>query len=395
MAEVGQLLTLLGSLFLLGLATDVLARRTPLPRVSLLLLVGFGIGPSGLGWLSDPGGRWFPTVADLALVMVGFLLGGSLTHRTLRQHGRLILAVSLGKALGAYLFVLVGLWLAGVRLEAALLFAAAAAATDPAATHAVVREARATGPFAETLLGVVTLDDAWALILFSLSLAAAEALTGGAPQGALLLGARDLLGAVLLGVALGVPAAWITGRIEPGEPTQAEALGVVFLCGGLALRLEVSFLLAAMVLGATVANLARHHRRPFHEIEGIEWPFLVLFFALAGASFDPSSLRPMLIPFLLYVGLRVLGTVLGAGWAFAATGPRTTRSLWGPWIGASLLPQAGVALGMALVASQRLPDLAGSVLPAVVASTALFELIGPVASRLALRRVEAAQRSQA
>lgn len=84
--------------------------------------------------------------------------------------------------------------------------------------------------------------------------------------------------AALVGCGIGVPMALLTGRVRSGEPTQAEALGGVLLCGGVALFLDVSFLLAAMTMGVVVANLARHHRRPFREIEGIEWPSMVLFF---------------------------------------------------------------------------------------------------------------------
>ena len=122
-------------------------------------------------------------------------------------------------------------------------------------------------------------------MLFSLTLAVIEATTGtGSGGNELWVGIREIGGALLLGVGIGIPTAYLTGRLDPGGPTLAEALGVVFLCGGLALWPHVSFLLAAMALGATVASLARHHRRPFHAIEGIEWPFMILFFLLAGAS---------------------------------------------------------------------------------------------------------------
>lgn len=91
---------------------------------------------------------------------------------------------------------------------------------------------------------------------------------------------------MLLGLVLGIPMAYITGRLKPGEPTQAEALGILLLCGGLAEWLHGSFVLAGICLGATVANFATHHRRPFSAIEGIEWPLMIIFFILDGASLD-------------------------------------------------------------------------------------------------------------
>jgi Kef-type K+ transport system membrane component KefB len=159
---------------------------------------------------------------------------------------------------------------------------------------------------------------------------------------------------------------------------------MVFLCGGLALWLEVSFILAAMVMGAVVTNLAHHHNRPFHAIEGIEWPFLVLFFVLAGASLDLDALW-LTGPVLLgYVVLRVLGRLLGA-WLGGALCQDDPAQRW--WMGLAMLPQAGVALGMALLAVQRLPAWGEIILPVVVGATVVFEIIGPLLTRLALRRV--------
>ena len=176
----------------------------------------------------------------------------------------------------------------------------------------------------------------------------------------------------------------MTGRIEPGEPTLAEALGVVFLCGGIAIWLEVSFLLAAMTLGAVVANLAKHHTRPFHAIEGVDEPFLILFFVLAGASLELDSLTVLGVVGAAYVALRTFARVVGAeiGGALGRF-PKSQRR----WMGAALMPQAGVALGMALLAAQRFPELADQIMPIVIASTVIFELFGPVATRTALRRV--------
>jgi Kef-type K+ transport system membrane component KefB len=242
------------------LLTDLLGRCTPLPRVTLLILFGFVIGPSMLGLLPTESREWFPVAADLALVMVGFLLGGSLSLQQLKRRGRAILVISSAKGMAAFTVVAGGLIVMGQPPVIALLLCAIATATAPVATADVVREQHGKGEFVDTLLGVVAIDDAWGLILFSLTLAALEAATGlGGGSSELLVGIREVVGALLLGVAIGIPTAYLTGRLDPGEPTLAEALGVVFLCGGLALWLQVSFLLAAMALGATIASLARHH----------------------------------------------------------------------------------------------------------------------------------------
>ena len=157
------------------------------------------------------------------------------------------------------------------------------------------------------------------------------------------------------------------------------------VCQRFGLRCNTSFLLAAMVMGCSVANLAHHHTRPFHAVEGIEWPFMVLFFLLAGASLDAAVLTRIGFIGLGYVIFRIIGRFLGAwtGGMMAHAEP-----LFKKWMGMALMPQAGVALGMALIAVQRRPDLSEIILPIVIASTVFFELIGPVMTRLSLVRAK-------
>jgi Kef-type K+ transport system membrane component KefB len=376
------MLVSLGVIFLAALVFDAVGRRTPLPRVTLLMLFGFVAGPSVLGFLPDITKAWFPVVADMALVMVGFLLGGQLTVGELRQRGGPVIRISLAVAGTSFALVGLGLFALGVPGPVALVLGAVATATAPAATADVVHETGADTPFARTLLDIVAVDDVWGLVLFSIALALCNLVAGDGAGAVLLHGVRDLGGALLLGAALGVPMAYLTGRIEPGEPTLYEALGLVFLCGGIAQLLNVSFLLASMTMGVVVANLARHHTRPFHAIEGIEWPFIVVFFVLAGASLEVEVLAHAGSWLAAYVVLRIAGRVLG-GWLGGSLpdGPDVR-----PWMGLALLPQAGVALGMALVAAQHLPEIGESILPVVVAATVIFELIGPIATRAALWR---------
>jgi Kef-type K+ transport system membrane component KefB len=385
MQETAITLITLGGLMILGLVTDLLGRRTPFPRVTLLLLFGFVIGPSSLALLPNIEPQLFYLLSNIALTMIGFLIGGTLTRSSLKRHGRRVLTVSSTMVIVTVAIVALGLVLLGVPVEVALLLAGIASATAPAATVDVVHEAGAVGPFSQTLIGIVAVDDAWGLIAFTLMLAAVQFMDGDGGSGTVALGSLwDIGGAVILGAALGVPMAYLSGRISRGEPLQVEALGMVFLCGGLALWLEVSFILAAMVMGAVVTNLAHHHNRPFHAIEGIEWPFLVLFFVLAGASLDLDALW-LTGPVLLgYVVLRVLGRLLGA-WLGGALCQDDPAQRW--WMGLAMLPQAGVALGMALLAVQRLPAWGEIILPVVVGATVVFEIIGPLLTRLALRRV--------
>jgi len=278
MFDLAGFFILTGTVFLAGLAIDYLGRKTRLPRVTLLLLFGFVIGPSGLNLITDSGNQWLPMITDIALLMVGFLLGEKLSRQNLRKHGRLVFSISLVAALMTAITVLSGLLLLGIKAEVALLLAGIATATALAATVDVVHEMKAKGLFTRSLLSVVALDDVWGLIIFSILLMIAAIVAGnGADNSLILAGVWDITGALLVGTGVGIPAAFLTGRIRSGEPSLVEAIGVVFLCGGIALACDVSLLLTVIVTGATIANLARHHIRPFHAIEHIEWPFMILF----------------------------------------------------------------------------------------------------------------------
>ena len=381
--ELPVLLTTLGVLLLVGLATDVIGRRTRLPRVTLLVLFGLAVGPAGLDVLPSAFQEWYEFLASVALTMVAFLLGGKLSMQELRSQGRAILCISLSVVLLTAALVTGGLVAMGAPLILALLLAGVATATDPAATQDVVNQVEAKGPFTNALLEIVAVDDAWGLIAFSILLVLARAVAGDGGAAILAYGAWELGVALAVGAAIGIPAAFLTGRLQAGEPMQTEALGVVFLCAGLAIWLEASFLLAGMVAGAIVVNMASHHTRPFHEIEHIEWPFMILFFVLAGASLELESLNGIGLIGLAYIGLRILGRVLG-GWLggfLANTEPVHRR-----WIGAALLPQAGVALGMALVAANYFPDLKEALLAVTVGTVIAFEVLGPILTFMALRK---------
>jgi Kef-type K+ transport system membrane component KefB len=373
----------LGALFLIGLIADTVGRRTRIPRVTLLILVGFLLGPAGLDLLPAELQQWYEFLAASALTMVAFLLGGALTGKRLRRHGKAILAVSLAITAASVLVVGGGLWLAGVPVTCALLLAGISAATDPAATLDVVHQEKVAGRFPRLVLGVVAIDDAWGLIAFSLLLIAAKAMNGDGAADVLLGGLWEVGGAILIGSALGIPAAALTGRLKPGESTQIEVLALVFLCAGLAIWAGVSFLLAGMACGMAVANLARHHSRPFHEVEHVERPFMLLFFILAGASLTLGGLEGLGLVLGAYVALRIAARLIG-GWSggrLAGLRPVERR-----WIGAALMPQAGVAVGMALIAGDHFPELRQALLSVTIAATVLFEVIGPLLAQLALAR---------
>jgi len=248
----------------------------------------------------------------------------------------------------------------------------------------VIKQSGAKGRFPTNLIGIVAIDDAWGVLAFSIVLTFAGILSGGDINGHLMDGLVEIGGAIGLGVAIGLPAAYLTGRIKRGEPTLLEALGIVFLCAGLAIYLDFSFLLTGLVAGAVVVNLAKHHERPFHEIERIEWPFMLLFFVIAGASFQPQHLATLGLVGGMYVFLRILSRLLGGWVGGRAAGLPNQESRM---TGLALMPQAGVAIGMALVASERFPEFSEGIVAITIASTIIFEFIGPILTQIALSRI--------
>ena len=375
-----------GGVLISGLIISAVGRKTFLPRVTLLLLFGVIIGKGGLDTIPIIFSNQFEIISEMALLMVGFLLGGKLTVNSLKNYWGATLWISIAAAVFTTLIVTSTLIFFGVPFELSVILGCLASATDPAAILDVTQESNYTKSFKNLLLSIVALDDAWALMLFGMGIALVSSLNSvGAEHSALLMVAKDIGGAILIGLCIGFPAAYLTGRVKPGQPILSEALGVVFICGGLALWLGVSFLIASMVLGAVVGNFAKHHEQPLHAIEGIEWPFMVIFFVLAGANLELSMIGPVGLICAVYIPFRIVGKIGGAriGGQFSKADIQIRR-----WMGVALLPQAGVAIGMALVASNFIPEYRQTLLSVAIFSTIFFEIIGPIFTRLALERVE-------
>lgn len=381
--EIHITLITIGGLFAIGLATDALARRLRLPRVTLLILFGVFAGPVGLDLMPDQIKHWYEFLATTALTMVAFLLGGALSKSQLKNHGKHIVVISLSVVLITIVLISSGLIFIGVEPAIALILAGIATATAPAAISDVIRQSGTTGDFPDTLQGIVAIDDAWGLIAFSILLIAANGLIGNGYNSIFAQSLWEIGGAIAVGAAVGLPATVLTGRLRKGEPIQVEALAVVFLCAGFAVWLEVSFLLAGVVAGLIVVNFAKHHARAFHEIQHIEWPFLILFFFLAGVSLEMEDWQEFGPIILVYMILRTLSRLIG-GWIGGKVS--SAPIAYQRWMGLALLPQAGVAIGMALVAGHRFPEFRETILTVTITTTVLFEIFGPLATLYALKK---------
>lgn len=388
--QVGIILISLGSLLLIGLFADLMGKFVNLPRVTLLIGLGVVIGPSGFDIMPQALLDGFPLIAYMALTMVAFLLGNNLSKRNLKEIGRPVFWLSISEVVLTALVVTLGLGLLGVDWPLAFLLGGISTATDPAATIDVVKESGDEGPFSRTLLGVVAIDDAWGLVVFSFMLALAQFLMGnGSWVTSLLHGGWELFG----GVALGLLTGWGMGQFSKqgmirleneDESALVETLGLLMVCAGCAVLLNVSYLLAVMMVGVWLVNQPGTER-PFRVLANFDWPFLVIFFILAGATLDPAGLQALGGIGLLYVLLRFVGRIAG-GWvgSFFSNGSLPGAS----WMGLALMPQAGVALGMAIIAGNQIPEYKSIIYTVTLGATVFFELFGPVVTKIALRKAD-------
>lgn len=382
MSNESSFLTTIGIILLVGLAVDAIGRKTKLPRVTLLIIFGIIIGDSVFALIPQFITKNFEIIADMVLLMVGFLIGGKLNIEFLKLTGKESFIISLVAAIMTGIIVSLGLYSLGVGMEISIILGCIASATAPAAIIDIIIENNYNSKFSKLLLSVVALDDAWGLILFSFGLASVSVLLGDSNHLGLAISAfKEIGGALLLGIAIGFPASYLTGRIKDGQPILMEALGLVFLLGGISIFFEVSFLISAITMGFIVTNFATHHEYPFHAIEGIEWPFMSIFFVLAGASLDLSALLSIGYAGVLYIVFRTVGKI--AGTYVGATLSKSDK-ITQKYLGIAMLPQAGVPIGMALVASNLFPQYEQLILHIVIASTVFFELLGPLFVKKAL-----------
>ena len=219
MYSTSEFLLTLGGILLIGLATDAIGRRTFLPRVTLLLLFGVLIGRQMFDLIPQVFTDRFDVIANMALLMVGFLLGGKLTADFLKKSASKTLWISISTAVVTTLVVTFILMAVGISASMAIILGCIASATAPAATMDIVLESGCEGPFSDLLLSIVALDDVWGLILFSIGIALVSILAGNTEHAAqIYIAIWEIGGALMLGVLLGFPAAYLTGRIRTGRP---------------------------------------------------------------------------------------------------------------------------------------------------------------------------------
>jgi len=387
----------LNAFILVGLAITVgslgakLFKFARIPQVVGYIVVGIMVGRSGLGLVDE---RILATLRPfnfIALGLIGFQIGGELKIATFVKHGKQFAAILVAEAVGAFLLVTALVLGAGIlcgvdprhATALALVLGAIASATAPAATMDVLREYKARGLLTTTILAIVALDDGVAVSLFAITSSLAGSLVGnGVPLSKAFLGpARELGTAVVLGVAAGGALAFYVRKIAVEGTELVISVATVVLAVGASFAIGADAIMAAMFLGFTFVNLAPAQAKDALQLVAkFAAPIFVLFFVMAGARLQIANLHGwMWMVAGAYVVGRMAGKMAGASLGAALSGSaRVLRTCLGP----CLFSQAGVAVGLSLLAGMRLGEEIGETVIAVVASTVfVFEILGPFAVR--------------
>lgn len=368
-----------------GMFCGRMAKHVHLPNVTGYLVAGLLIGPSVFGLLSENFLTTINIISDVALGFIAFSIGNEFKMSYFKRVGVAPIVIACLESLFAVVFVVLGLLIAGQPLPFSLVLGAIAAATAPAATIMVIKQYRAKGPVTETLLSVVAIDDATALILFSLAVAVAQGLTdAGASFGASLLSPlREIGGAIVVGAALGFIFLLPLRFFKKAGNRLSLIVAFVFAGIGIATLFDLSSLLLCMAMGAVVANFSPDVTQIMDICDGVTPPIFLLFFVASGADLKLSVLPTVGLIGVIYIVLRVAGKAFGASLGgIVCKCDKNVKKYLGP----CLLPQAGVAIGLSLAAGKIVPHFAPQIRAVILCGTLIYELIGPAVTKLSLKK---------
>ncbi|MDY4192543.1 MAG: cation:proton antiporter [Oscillospiraceae bacterium] len=369
-----------------GLAFGRLVKQIKLPNVTGYLLAGLVIGPFLLKLLPAPAVESMSVVSDMALGFIAFSVGGEFKMSYFKRVGFTPIVIAVTEALGAVAVVFLGLALTGHDLAFSIVLASIAAATAPAATIMVIKQYKAKGPVTETLLSVVALDDAVALIGFGFAVTTAkviEHVTGTSVLLSVLDPFIEVGLALLVGAALGavfaVPLRWF----KKDSNRLCLIIAFVFMGSALAEWMNVSALLLCMAMSAVFVNVYRSSENVMRIVDTVTPPLYMMFFVVSGAELDITVIPTIGLVGVVYVLCRVVGKMLGSTLgAVLMKAPAPVKRYLGP----TLIPQAGVAIGLSLIAESVVPQYAQVIRAVVLCATFIYEIIGPAVTKISLQK---------
>ncbi len=391
-----NIVLLFGLVILGGTFGARLFQQLHIPQVVGCILVGVILG-NVLGWITAERLEHLEPFSMLALGIIGFMIGAELRADVFRKYGKQFFIILFSQGMGAFLLVAFGCsivsWMVTkqVRFSIAvgLVLGAIASATAPAATVNVLWEYKTRGPLTAAVLAIVALDDALALLLYRGAATGAKAIMGtadssGAMTTLVLFG--EILGAVVLGFLAGVGLYVLLKFVRADDKILGFAISSLLLVVGVSMKFGIDPILPAMTFGITLANLApRQSKGTFSLVEKFSPPIYTSFFVLAGAHIELAHLDKWIIAMIVvYVLTRGFGKVVGSWFgARLSKAPGVVRK----YLGICLLPQAGVAIGLAILTVQQFSEQFGKVVVmTVMTGTFLMEIFGPMLVKVGVKK---------
>lgn len=377
----------------LGFAMTRVTKYLRLPNVTAYIITGILIGPYCLNLIPETFIAGTDFLSDIALAFIAFSTGEFFRITTLKQNGMKIVILTMLEACMATVVVfIVTYFLLGINISFSIVLSALASATAPASTMMTIRQTGAHGNFVDTLLQIVALDDAVGLVLYSVAISLAVALNLGARVDALsiLQPIAVNCGVFVLGSVFGLILKLLLLKKHSDDNRLIISVSMIFAFCGVCSVLDVSPLLGCMAMGTVYINMTEDNKL-FMQLNYFTPPILQLFFIRSGLAFKLDMLTggavslgniSLLVIGVFYFISRIVGKYAGATLGAVITGrPREVRN----YLGLALIPQAGVAIGLAALGARTLGGEAGVALETVIlASSVLYELLGPGCAKLSL-----------
>ena len=393
-------LFLLGLILFTGTVGGRILQKLRIPQVVGYIIAGILLGRSGLDIINKDVIEALAPFNYFALGIIGFMIGGELKADVFRRYGKQFIAILLAEGVTAFIvvFVLVGLlgsivfgnpayfWALG------LLLGAIASATAPAATTDVLWEYKARGPLTTTVLGIVALDDALALMLFAIAASIVPGMLGAHASllSAIARPVYEIGAGVIVGAVFSIILVKLLRRYVEKDKILVFSLCSILFALGSALIMEIDMLLAAMVMGVVLVNYEKRlSKEVFKLVSGFATPFYILFFVLVGAKFDlHATTASVVFIAVIYLFGRTFGKMTGAYFGAKFSGAPASVVRYLPYC---LFSQAGVAIGLSILASQIFPGAIGSsIIVIVTLTTFVVQLLGPSCVKYAVIRAQEA-----
>lgn len=392
-SNAAEIIISLAIMLLCGFLMTRVTKKLKLPNVTAYIVTGIIIGPFCLDLLPQTFIAGTGFLADIALAFIAFSTGEFFKFSKLKNNAGKVIVITLAEAMLASVVVFIlAYWILNLNLAFSIVLAALASATAPASTMMTIRQTGAKGDFVDTLLQVVAYDDIVALLAYSIAISIAIASTTGAVVGfgSIVLPILKNLGVLALGGVWGLFMKLLIQKKRSTDNRLIISLALILSFCGICSAMDISPLLGCMAMGAVYINTSGDEKL-FMQLNYFSPPILLLFFVRSGASFDLNALIkpsgtiggvPLLLIGVLYFFVRIIGKYAGAFLGCLVTKkPKETRN----YFGLALIPQAGVAIGLAAIGARALGGEMGVALETIIlASSVLYELVGPGCAKLSL-----------